>query len=103
MLCYLEQAKRYKKCRTHDGQSWRNNCKRIYVLHMTPNKNGEVIFANHQEKIDQRRQVLLTGLPQNIEFPLFYTLIEISEKSPPPYPANMPGLKSCSPSLFKGD
>ena len=80
MLSYLEQAKRYKKCRTYDGHSWRSNCKRIYVLHMTPNNNGEVIFATHQEKIDQRRQVLLTGLPQNIEFPLFYTLIEISEK-----------------------
>ena len=47
MLYCLEEARRYKKCGSHDGQSWHNSCKRIYVLYMTPNKNENVIFATH--------------------------------------------------------
>ena len=37
---------------------------RIYVLYMTLNKIGKVIFATRLEKIDQPRQVPQTELPQ---------------------------------------
>ena len=38
---------------------------------MTPIKNGNIIFATHQEKIDQPRQVLSAELLLNMEFPPF--------------------------------
>ena len=34
MLFCLEEARTYKKCESHDGQSWHSNSKRSYVLHM---------------------------------------------------------------------
>ena len=43
----IEEARRYRKCRSHDGQLLHSNCKRIYAMYMTPNKNGKVIFATH--------------------------------------------------------
>ena len=55
MLCCLEEARRYNKYGSHDGQLWHNNCKRIYVLHMIPNKNVKV-----------------TELSQNIEILPFF-------------------------------
>ena len=36
MLFCLEEARRYKKCESHDSQSWHSNSKRSYVLHMNP-------------------------------------------------------------------
>ena len=84
MLCCLEEASRYEKCGSHDGQLWHSNCRRIYVLYMTRNKNGKVIFATHYEKTDQPRQVPPTELPQSIEFPdLFVPSTKISEKNLP--------------------
>ena len=71
ILCCLEEARRYKKCGSHDGQLWHSSYKRIYVLYMTPNKNGKVIFATPQEKNDYSQQVPPTELQQNIESPLF--------------------------------
>ena len=36
MLFCLEEARRYKRCESHDSQSWHSNSKRSYVLHMNP-------------------------------------------------------------------
>ena len=36
MLRCLEEARRYKKCGSYDSQWWHSNCKRIYVVYMTP-------------------------------------------------------------------
>ena len=43
----LRGSKKILKCGSHDGQFWHSNCKRIYVLYMTPNKNGKVVFATY--------------------------------------------------------
>ena len=48
---------------------------------MIPNKNGKVISATHEEKIDQPRQVFPTELAPKIESPPF---CKISEKSETP-------------------
>ena len=53
--------------------------------------SGNIIFATDQGKIDQPWQVLFTELPQNIESPLLYPLLEFQEKFPP---INMCCLKS---------
>ena len=45
---------------------------RIYVLYMTPNKNGEVIFGTHWEKIDRTQQVPSTE--KTISLPWFCSL-----------------------------
>ena len=45
--------------------------------------SGNIIFATDQGKIDQPWQVLFTELPQNIESPLLYPLLEFQEKFPP--------------------
>ena len=95
MLYCLEEARRYKKCGLHDDQLWHSNCRRIYVLYMTTNKNGKVIFATHQEKIDQARQVPPTELSQSIEFPyLFLSSAKLSEKNLPPLTCSVWNLGS---------
>ena len=50
--CYaaFEQPRRYKKCKSHDGQLWHSNCKRIYILSMTPNKNRKGYFLERLKK-----------------------------------------------------
>ena len=81
MLCCLEEVRRYKKCGSHDGQLWHSNCKRIYVLHMTPYKNG------------QPQQVPPIELPQNIEWKISPTNMSCLNSCPPPSPSS---LKLCS-------
>ena len=50
--CYaaFEEPRRYKKCKSHDGQSWHSNCKRIYILSMTPDKNRKGCFLECLKK-----------------------------------------------------
>ena len=50
---------------------------------MTLNKNGKVIFATHEEKIDQPRQVPPLNYHKTLNPPHFCPPTKISEKIPP--------------------
>ena len=93
MLCCWEEARRYKKCGSHDGQLWHNSCKRIYVLYMSPNKNRKVIFATCYGKIDKPWQVPSTELYHKTSNPLFLFFPLKFQKNFPP---------SWFTSLYKG-
>ena len=89
MLCCLEEVRRYKKCGSHDGQLWHSNCKRIYVLHMTPYKNG------------QPQQVTPIELPQNIEWKISPTNMSCLNSCPPPPPPHPWNYVQCLDYVMK--
>ena len=90
MLCCLEEARRYKKCGSHDSQLWHSNCKRSYVLYMTPNKNGKVIFPHWTTTIYWILPFLPPPAPHPLKFQKKFT------------PTNMSRLKSWFPPFTKG-
>ena len=49
MLCCIEEARRYKKCGSHDGQSWYSNYKRICFVH-DPKQQWKGYFCNSLRK-----------------------------------------------------
>ena len=47
MLCCLEEARRYKNADHMIVNHGIATVREFYVLYITPNKNGKVIFATH--------------------------------------------------------
>ena len=84
--CYaaFEQPRRYKKCKSHDGQLWHSNCKRIYILSMTPNKNRKGYFLERLKKKLTKTSFLHWPTRKHwIPPPFLFPPTKISEKFPP--------------------
>ena len=84
--CYaaFEQPRRYKKCKSHDGQLWHSNCKRIYILSMTPNKNRKGYFLERLKKKLTKTSFLHWPTTKHwIPPPFLFPPLKFQKSSPP--------------------